>query len=135
MAFPLRVLIVSDKVGALDSACRKLDGDQKIEIVGRAHSARDAFAAMNRLHPDVAFMELSLPRGSGAPAVDVAANDPEHRVIMLALKDRSVYHLVTGMTGWAHPIPSETFGDRALPLVARLFAADAPRGFSRGPGS
>lgn len=61
----LKVLIVDDEAPAREELRALLEVETDIEIVGESANAIDAMAAINRLHPDVVFLDIQMPRVSG----------------------------------------------------------------------
>lgn len=61
----LKVLIVDDEAPAREELRALLEAEAGIEIVGESANAIEAMAAINRLHPDVVFLDIQMPRISG----------------------------------------------------------------------
>ena len=61
----LSVLIVDDEAPAREELRALLSTESDIEIMGECANAVDAMAMINRLHPDVVFLDIQMPRVSG----------------------------------------------------------------------
>jgi len=61
----LRVLVVDDEQLARDELCYQLEQAGEIEVVAQAANGIDAVAAVERLDPDLVFLEVQMPGLSG----------------------------------------------------------------------
>lgn len=61
----LKVLIVDDEAPAREELRAMLNEEADLEIVGECANAIDGMAAINKLHPDVVFLDIQMPRVSG----------------------------------------------------------------------
>ncbi|WP_033075539.1 LytR/AlgR family response regulator transcription factor [Sphingopyxis sp. MWB1] len=75
----LRVLLVDDEQLAIDRLTDLLGTLEEVEIVGSAHSASEAMERIAALAPDLVFLDIQMPGGSGmALAADLDIdNRPE----------------------------------------------------------
>ncbi|NMA70118.1 MAG: response regulator transcription factor [Desulfitobacterium sp.] len=65
----MRVVVVDDERPAREELIYLLSQQEDIEIVGEAATAKEALAIVKELRPDVTFLDIQMPDGSG---VDVA---------------------------------------------------------------
>lgn len=65
MNAPLRVLIVDDEPVARKVLREELDEIANIEVAGEAASSEQAIEQIHRLEPDLVFLDLQMPGGSG----------------------------------------------------------------------
>src|SRR5436853_1662246 len=81
---PVRVLIADDHRLFGQALEAVLEGDERIEVVGRAHDGREAVERVRALRPDVTLMDLSMPVLDGVEATrQILAAEPGARVLML----------------------------------------------------
>jgi DNA-binding LytR/AlgR family response regulator len=78
-----RVLIVDDEPLARENLRVLLQEQSDIEIVGECANAIEAIGAVHKLHPDVLFLDIQMPRISGLEMVGML--DPEHRPYIVFL--------------------------------------------------
>jgi two-component system response regulator NreC len=85
----MRVLLVDEERLFREGLCALLRARGGVEIVGQASTAREAYALVQRLHPDVVVTELLLPGVDGvAAAREIRRLQPECKLLVLtACKD------------------------------------------------
>jgi DNA-binding NarL/FixJ family response regulator len=84
----MRVLIVDDHPITRDGLRTALSMSSDMEIVGEAGSGEDAVEAVDRLAPDVVFMDVRMP-GMGGLAATRAIREahPETKVILFTVEE------------------------------------------------
>ena len=81
---PIRYLVVDDSVFARKNLSRMIEsfGGQ---VAGEAGDGRAAIAEYDRLHPDLVFMDITMPEMEGIEAAErIVRQHPEARVIMVS---------------------------------------------------
>ncbi|GAA0927825.1 response regulator transcription factor [Nonomuraea longicatena] len=85
---PIRVLIVDDHELIRRSLALALAAEADIEVVGEASDGQEAVELADRLMPDVALMDVRMPRQDGIEATKgIKASVPSTRIIMLTVSD------------------------------------------------
>ena len=80
----IRVLVVDDHKVVRSGLEQLLATTDDIELVGTASNGYEAIAAVERLHPDVVLMDLSMPELDGIEATRrISAEHPASRVLVL----------------------------------------------------
>jgi DNA-binding NarL/FixJ family response regulator len=91
----IRVLIADDQALVRAGFKMILDAEPEIEVVGEAVDGVEAVEQIKRLKPDVALMDIRMPRMNGLEATREVVNgaDSEHptRVLMLTTFDLNEY--------------------------------------------
>ena len=86
----IRVLIVEDDDGVRESITELLGRAGKIQCVGLFGTAETALRQFPLLAPDVAMLDINLPRMSGIQcARQIKALRPETQILMLTIYDDS----------------------------------------------
>ena len=84
-AQPIRILLVDDDASFLNSLEVMLTGEPGLEIVGKAASGEEALAAAARVEPDVAVIDVLMPRMSGIECAHLLQERyPRSRVILIS---------------------------------------------------
>lgn len=87
----IKILIVDDEPFARDEMAELLASEPDMEVIGKACNALEAIAAINRLHPDVVFLDIQMPQISGLQLLTML--DPErmpHIVFVTAFDEFAV---------------------------------------------
>lgn len=80
----MRILIADDSTVVRDRLVRLLAEVHGIEVIGQADDAMEARKLAEKLRPDVAILDLRMPKGSGADVLfDIKKLNPALKVIML----------------------------------------------------
>jgi len=80
----MRILIADDSAVVRERLIGLLTDRDGIEVVGQAEDAVDARNLAEKLRPDVAILDLRMPKGSGADVLyDIKKLNPAPKVIML----------------------------------------------------
>ena len=129
----VRVLIADDQALVRAGFKMILEAEPEIEVVGEAVDGVEAVEQIKRLKPDVALMDIRMPRMNGLEATrEVVTNgDAEHptRVLMLTTFDLNEYvyeALRAGASGFLlKDVPSEQLVN-GIQVVAQGEALLAP---------
>jgi DNA-binding NarL/FixJ family response regulator len=88
----IRVVIVDDHALVREGTVQLLAAAPDLEVVGQASSAEEGLPVLERLHPDVAVIDVNLPGKSGLElARAVASSCPDVRVLILSAYDDYAY--------------------------------------------
>jgi DNA-binding NarL/FixJ family response regulator len=80
----MKILIADDSAIVRARLISLLTDLRGIEVVGQAEDAIEARILAEKLRPDVAILDLRMPKGSGADVLrDIKKLDPTPKVIML----------------------------------------------------
>ena len=125
-----RILIADDQALVRVGLRKILDAEADLTVVGEVADGQDAVAAVARLHPDVALMDIRMPVLDGIEATRrVTARDTRTRVLILTTfgLDSYVYDaLRAGASGFMlKDAPPEEIA-AAVRIVARGDALLAP---------
>jgi DNA-binding NarL/FixJ family response regulator len=122
MPTPITVVVIDDHV-LFRTGLRELLQQEEIQVVGEASSAEVGLEVIQRQAPDVAIMDLSLPRMSGHEAIrQVAAMAPGTQVLVLTIsanEDDVTEAVLAGACGYL--LKDASVGD----IVAGVRAAAA----------
>ncbi len=91
---PIRVLLADDHKLMRSGLRILLQQSERFDVVGEADDGREAVNLFNSLHPDVAVMDVGMPRLNGVEAAgQITAAHPEAAIVMLSMHSDESYVL------------------------------------------
>jgi EAL domain-containing protein (putative c-di-GMP-specific phosphodiesterase class I)/ActR/RegA family two-component response regulator len=85
---PIRVMIVDDERDVRDALISLMEEDDAISVVGAGGDAEEAIAIAAHEHPDVAILDVRMPRGGGPRAArGITRVSPGTELIALSAND------------------------------------------------
>jgi DNA-binding NarL/FixJ family response regulator len=92
MTRKLRLLLVDDHAVVREGLRSLLGSDSRFEIIGEAADGPTALSAVDRLHPDVVVMDVSLPGINGAQLTRrLKETQPDVRTLALTVHEEGGY--------------------------------------------
>lgn len=92
MLTDIKVLLVDDHAVLRDGLRMVLDAQPGIAVIGEAEDGRQALDLVERLHPDVAVMDIAMPNMNGAEATrQIKRRFPAVRVLILTMHENQQY--------------------------------------------
>lgn len=89
---PVRVMIVEDQDIVRRGLATLLELDERVEVVGEAADGVEALGKVSRLRPQVALVDVRMPRMDGVELTRrLAADHPEIAVVILTTFDDDEY--------------------------------------------
>jgi DNA-binding NarL/FixJ family response regulator len=111
----IRVVLADDHPTILEGIRALIQGAPGMEVVGEATNGDDAVSTVLSQHPDVAILDVRMPRLDGVEATRRILRDrPQTRVIVLSAQadaETAVQALRAGAIGF---LPKEAFGSTLL---------------------
>jgi DNA-binding NarL/FixJ family response regulator len=128
----LRVIAVDDEQAARESISLILDFEDDIVMVGTAATGHEAVEAVELLQPDVAVMDLRMPRMDGIEATRHITTRPGNRTSVLALTtfatdDLAISAIRAGAAGFCSKADAALMLASAVRTVASGEAIVSPR--------
>jgi DNA-binding NarL/FixJ family response regulator len=135
----IKVLLADDHAIVREGVRLCLEGMGDIDVVGEAEDGHQAVRLVGQLAPDVAVLDVTMPRLNGIEALrQIRRDHPKTRVVMLSMHDNEAYvtqALQSGASGYvlkrtaatelAAAIRAANSGDVYLhPGVAKRVVAD-----------
>ncbi|MGP1678280.1 MAG: response regulator [Burkholderiales bacterium] len=100
----IRILLADDHPMFREGVAHSLSGAPELQVVAQTASGEEAVELAQRLRPDVALLDISMPGIGGiAAAASIAASVPEMRILMLTVsedKDNLLAALKAGAHGY-----------------------------------
>src|SRR6266496_1346039 len=92
MSQKIRILLADDHAVVRQGFKLILGAQPDMEIVGEAGNGREAVALAEKLHPDVAVIDVAMPELNGIEATRrIGEGAPRTRVLALSIHKDSVY--------------------------------------------
>ena len=100
-----------------------IEGD--LTVCGEAENAAEALDAVNRLHPDLVLLDLSLPGRSGLEFIkDLLALDSGLAVLVISMHDEVVYAERVLRAGGRGYIMKEAGGENLLAAIRQILRGE-----------
>jgi DNA-binding NarL/FixJ family response regulator len=117
-------ILIADDHGIVRSGIRMLiDRQQGMHVVGEAEDGIQAVELVQSIHPDVAILDVSMPRMTGLQAArEIRARAPETSVLLLSMHDDERYFfdaVEVGAAGYVLKRSADTDLIDAIQAVAR----------------
>ena len=111
----IRVLVADDHTMVRDGICAVLTLQRDLDIVGEAINGKEAVEKVFRLLPDVALMDILMPKLSGLEAArQISAKCPQTRVLILTQYDEQENMLVASQAGAYGFIPKKAASEQLI---------------------
>jgi len=118
----IRVLVADDSPVALRAVCEYLEFEGRFEIVGTASDVLSVVQRAVILRPDLAVLDLSMPRLSGLEAAEkIRAMLPEIHLIVFSGLDDPVLELECKQRGADGYVRKNRMPEELLDQVYELF--------------
>lgn len=79
----MNVLIIDDEPLARDELTRQLEKETDIRILGQCGNAIEGISAINRLNPEVVFLDIQMPRINGLEMLSMLDPEKMPRIVFL----------------------------------------------------
>ncbi len=94
------ILIAEDHTILREGLRAILSANPELEVVGEAEDGLAAIKAVQRLHPDLVLMDLSMPRINGMEAIrEIRRCSPQTKILVLTVHRSEEYVLATLKAG------------------------------------
>ncbi|KID28494.1 response regulator [Prauserella rugosa] len=104
MSRPVRILLADDHVLVRRGVRLILDGEPDLTVVAEVGDGPEAIARARELEPDLAILDIAMPRLTGLQAARELAHDlPNMRILLLTMYDNEQYFfeaLKAGASGY-----------------------------------
>ncbi|MDD5533301.1 MAG: response regulator transcription factor [Syntrophales bacterium] len=88
----IRILIADDHAIVRDGLRQLLNAQPDMEVAGEAGDGIQALEAVKKLRPDVALLDIAMPRLSGIEAIGlIRESAPETKIVVLSMHDKETY--------------------------------------------
>ncbi|HWO70925.1 MAG TPA: response regulator transcription factor [Actinomycetota bacterium] len=122
----IRILIADDHALVREGTRRILEREEDLEVVGEAADGEEAVALAERLAPDVAVIDIGMPRVNGIEATRrIKEEHPEIGVLVLTVHDDDPYVYAILEAGAAGYLLKDVRGSELVDAVRSVRAGEA----------
>ncbi len=122
----VRVLLVEGNEDFLDGLTDWFSREGQLEIVGRAHSGREAIDLVERIRPDLVLMDVKMPDVSGFDAARKIKSPPDSPVVILmAFHDSHAAQIAAGAAGADGFVAKSEITEQLMPVLRGVIELDA----------
>lgn len=104
MSKPIRILIADDHTIVRQGLARMLEEQEDLKVIGEATNGQDAVEKAMELKPDIAILDIAMPRMNGIEAAKrIRKRLPDTKIIILSMYSHEHYIdelLETGVSGY-----------------------------------
>ncbi len=126
---PIRILICEDQTlmrEGLKTILELDDGSPPFEIIGEAGDGEEAVRQASRLSPDIALMDIQMPKQNGVQATAaISATLPATRVIILTTFDNDDYVFEAIKAGAMGYLLKDTPGNELAATIRRVHLGES----------
>lgn len=88
----MKILIADDHAIVREGLKRLLDEEKDMEVVGEAADGGEALEKVRVLRPDIAVLDITMPRLTGLDAVQLIKEAvPETQIVVLSMHKKEAY--------------------------------------------
>ena len=122
----IRVFLADDQ-GMVRAGLRSLlEGEPDLQVIGEAGDGEQAIASVRRLHPDVALMDIRMPKLDGLAATRaLVAEDTPTRILILTTHDLDEYVFEALRAGASGFMLKDAPAEQLVEAIHVLAAGDA----------
>jgi DNA-binding NarL/FixJ family response regulator len=122
----IRVFLADDQ-GMVRAGLRSLlEGEPDLQVIGEAGDGEQAIAGVRRLHPDVALMDIRMPKLDGLAATRTLLGDPASpRILILTTYDLDEYVFEALRAGASGFMLKDAPAEQLIEAIRVLAAGDA----------
>jgi DNA-binding NarL/FixJ family response regulator len=115
------VFIVDDHPIVREGLVQQINRCPDLVVCGEANEAREAFAVINKLAPDLVVVDINLPGRSGLELIkDLRALHPRLPLLVLSMHEESVFAERALRAGARGYVSKQAGGDRFIEAVRRV---------------
>ncbi len=85
---PIRILVCDDEPDARDGIIEMLHDDPEIVVVGQARTGREAVGLIDRLDPELVFLDIQMPELDGFGVIEAVGPERMPCVVFVTAYDQ-----------------------------------------------
>src|SRR5213080_3220722 len=122
----IRVILADDHALVREGTRRLLEVESDVEVVAEAASGEEAVEAVQRLHPDIAIIDIAMPGIGGIQATrEIKTSCPETAILILSAYDDEPYLLALLEAGAAGFLLKNVHGQELINAVHAVWRGES----------
>jgi two-component system LytT family response regulator/two-component system response regulator LytT len=128
MTAPLRVVVADDEQPARDELCFLLEQSESIEIVGKVANGPEALGTVERLAPDLVFLDVQMPGLTGFEVAQrmIERQSPTHVIFVTAFDRHAIDAFEVNAVDYLLKPVEPSRLERAVARARQRVSADKP---------
>jgi DNA-binding NarL/FixJ family response regulator len=122
----IKVILADDHVLFREGTRNLIEQERDLEVVGEANDGEEAVALVTRLHPQVALMDIAMPRVNGIEATrQIKERYPATAVLILTAYDNDQYIMALLEAGAAGYLLKNVSGKELANAIRAVHAGES----------
>jgi len=122
----IRVVVADDHTIVRKGLCALLEGENTIEVVGEADNGRDAIKQVDRLLPDVALLDITMPGLNGLETTrQLKKRFAKLKILILTMHDNEEYIFETLRAGASGYLVKRTAPDELISAIQAVYRGES----------
>ena len=122
----IKVVLADDHVLFREGTRNLIEQEQDIEVIGEASDGEEAIELVTKLHPDVALVDIAMPKVNGIEATrQMKARYPATAVLILTAYDNDQYIFALLEAGAAGYLLKNVSGKELVNAIRAVYAGEA----------
>ena len=118
-----RIVLIDDHPIMRHGLAQLIRGEDGLDVIGEAGSAREGLEVVGRLKPDLAVIDLTLPDKNGLELVkDIRALHPATQCIVLSMHDETLYGERALRAGARSYVMKEAAADHLVTAIHKVIS-------------
>jgi DNA-binding NarL/FixJ family response regulator len=121
----INIILADDHTVVRDGLRALLEANPEIKVVGSAATGRQAVSQVQKLHPDIVIMDISMPEQNGIDATrQILEVSPQVRVIILSMLGTTEHVFRALQAGVRGYLLKESAGREVMEAVLAVYAGE-----------
>ena len=122
MSDVIRVMLADDHPLVLDGIIARIDGEENIQVVGKASNGTELINQLDACKPDVVLLDLNMPVMNGFEATQaIRAGYPDIRILILSMHAKREYIMQLMQAGASGYVLKDVSSDELINAIKTVY--------------